>query len=272
RPCAQGAMNTWTLVLGFILGACVGSFLNVCIDRLPRGKSLAFPPSHCDACGQRLRPFELIPVVSYLWLKGKCRYCGANVPRRVLMVELTTGLLFAWLSFSYGFSFASLVLAFYTCLFLILAIIDLEHGLILNKIVYPTIGLSLALAPFWSSLGLSRTLLVTDTMLHTFLSSLTGGAIFAGFLFLVVLFSRGGMGWADVKMAALVGLVTGFPSVLVAMMITFISGGLTAGFLLLLRRKGRKDTISYGPFLSLGAFVALIWGKDLILWYMGIMI
>ncbi len=263
-------MNTWTLVLGFILGACVGSFLNVCIDRLPRGKSLAFPPSHCDACGQRLRPFELIPVVSYLWLKGKCRYCGTNVPRRVLMVELTTGLLFAWLSFSYGFSFTSLVLAFYTCLFLVLAIIDLEHGLILNKIVYPTIGLSLVLAPFWSNLGLPRTLLAADTMLNTLLSSLFGGAIFSVFLLLVVLFSRGGMGWGDVKMAALVGLATGFPSVLVAIEVACLSGGLIAGFLLLLRRRGRKEAIPFAPFISLGAFIALLWGKDLVLWYLGI--
>lgn len=262
-------MNIWIPVFGFILGTCLGSFLNVCVDRLPRGKSLAYPPSHCDACGQRLSPFELIPVVSYLWLKGKCRHCGANVPRRVLTVELTTGLLFAWLSFSYGFSLAFLVLAFYTCLFLILAIIDLEHGLILNKIVYPAIGLSLVIAPFWSRLGLPRTLLASETMLDTFKSSLFGGAIFFCFLFLVVLLSRGGMGWGDVKMAALVGLATGFPPVLVAIEVACLSGGVTAVLLLLLRRRGRKEAIAFGPFISLGAFIALLWGKDLILWYMG---
>lgn len=265
-------MNIWTPALGFILGICLGSFLNVSIDRLPRGKSLVYPPSHCDACNQKLRPWELIPVVSYLCLRGKCRYCGANIPRRTLMVELGTGLLIAWLAFSYGFSLAFLVLAFYTCLFLVLAIIDLEHGLVLNKITYPAIGLSLVIAPFWSSLGLPRTLLATDTMLHTFLSSLIGGAIFAGFLLLTVLLSRGAMGWGDVKLAALVGLATGFPSVLVAMMVAFISGGLIAGLLLLLRLRSWKNTIPYGPFLSLGTFIALLWGKNLVRWYLGIMI
>lgn len=258
----------WTPIFGFILGTCLGSFLNVCIDRLPRGQSLIYPPSHCDTCDKKLTVFDLIPVVSYLWLKGRCRYCRTNIPRRILAVELGAGFLFAFLSFSYGFSLQFLVLAFYTCLFLILAVIDLEHGLILNKIVYPAIGISLVLSPFWSSLGLSRALLGENTMLNNFLSSLSSGGIFAVLFLLIALLYRGGMGWGDVKMAALVGLVTGFPSAFVAMMTSFLSGGLTASFLLLLRWKRRKEAIPYGPFLSLGAFVALLWGEDIIAWYL----
>ena len=146
----------WTAVLAFVVGSAVGSFLNVCIDRLPRGQSLVGPPSHCAACGKRLAVFELIPIVSYLWLRGKCRACGARIPKRVLVVELLTGLLFTAISLSYGFGIEFLVLAVYASLFLILAFIDLEHGLILNKIVYPAILISLVLSPFWPSLGFPR--------------------------------------------------------------------------------------------------------------------
>ncbi|MBI4180961.1 MAG: prepilin peptidase [Chloroflexi bacterium] len=257
----------WAAVFVFVLGICVGSFLNVTIDRLPRGKSLLYPPSHCDTCGNKLRPLDLIPLVSYIWVKGKCRYCGASIPRRILVVELVTGLLFVLIFFSYGLGIEFLVLAFYSCIFLVLAVIDLEHGLVLNDIVYPAIGISLIISPFWSSLGFPRTLLGNYTMQDTLLSSLSGGAIFGVLLFLVVLVSRGGMGWGDVKMAGLVGLVTGFPLVLFAIEIAFISGGLTAVFLLLLRRKGRKETIPFAPFLSLGAFITLLWGGDIIAWY-----
>ncbi len=261
----------WTAIVGFILGIYFGSFLNVCIDRLPQGQSIVMPPSHCAVCGKKLGIFDLIPIASYLWLKGKCRYCGARIPRRILALEVGTGLLFALLSFSYGLSIEFAVVAFYACLFLVLAVIDLEHGLILNNIAYPAIGISLVLSPFWSSLGLSRMLPWGNTTLHNFLSSLSGGGIFAVLFLVIALLYKGGMGWGDVKMAGLVGLATGFPLVLVAMAASFLSGGLVAGFLLLLRLKRRKEGIPYGPFLSLGAFTALLWGESLIRWYLALL-
>ncbi|MDP2919567.1 MAG: prepilin peptidase [Dehalococcoidia bacterium] len=253
---------------GFVLGACVGSFLNVCIDRLPKGRSLITPPSHCDACGNRLRGLALIPVVSYLWLRGRCRYCGAAIPWRILAVEVATGFLFAFVVATYGFDVQFLVLAFYTCLFLILAVIDLEYGLILNKITYPAIVISLILAPFWSSFGFLRAPFWENSMLQVFLSSLGGAGIYAIPFLLIVLFYPHGLGWGDVKMAVLIGLATGLPLVLVAMMIAFLSGGLVASFLLLLHLKRRKEAMPFGPFLSLGALVALFWGKDIITVYL----
>ncbi len=261
-------MNIWTPIFGFILGACLGSFLNVCIDRLPLGQSLIHPSSHCANCGKKLKAFELIPLVSYLWLKGRCRYCSTDIPRRIFAVELVTGFLLSFISFSYGFGLKFLVLTFYSCLFLVLAVIDLEYRLILNKIVYPAIGIGLILAPFWSNLGFSRALLGENTMLYALLNSLIGGTIFAAPLLLIALFYKNGMGWGDVKMAGLIGLATGFPSVLVAMFIAFLSGGLTALFLLLFHLKGRREVIPFAPFLSLGAFVTLLWGQDLIIWYL----
>jgi leader peptidase (prepilin peptidase)/N-methyltransferase len=185
-------------------------------------------------------------------------------------VEVGAGLLFALISFSHGVSIASLVLAFYICLFLVLAVIDLEHGLLLNRITYPAIGISLALSPFWSTLGLPRMFPWESTMLNDFLSSLASGVVFAAPFLLIALLYKGGMGWGDVKMAGLVGLATGFPLVLVAMALSFLSGGLVAGFLLLFRLKGRKEGIPYGPFLSLGASIALLWGESLVRWYLAL--
>ncbi|MBI2830426.1 MAG: prepilin peptidase [Chloroflexi bacterium] len=261
-------MSIWIPVFGFLLGANLGSFLNVCIDRLPQGQSLVYPPSHCAACGRKLRTSDLIPLVSYLWLRGRCRYCGVPITGRILAVELLTALLFAFLSFSYGFGIEFAILAFYSSILLVLAVIDLEHCLILNKITYPAIGLSLLIAPFWSSLGFSRVFLGQETALYSFLNSLLGGVVFVVPLLLIAMLYSRGLGWGDVKMAALGGLVTGFPQALVAMSVAFIGGGILAGFLLLLRLRRFGEGIPFGPLLAFGIFIALLWGEDIIDWYM----
>ncbi len=258
-----------TLFFSFLLGICVGSFLNVIIDRLPLGQSIIKPPSHCPSCQRRLGILDLIPIFSYLALRGRCRYCGIAIPRRILAVELGIGLLFIFLCWRYGFNVQFLILAIYTSLFIVLAVIDLEHGLILNRLVYPAIVVTLILSPFWGELGFPRSFL-GNTMIGIFLNSLIAGGI-ALFIFLLpILVYRGSMGWGDVKMAALVGLVVGFPSVLAAIGVTVLSGGLVAGVLLLLHLKGRKEAIPFGPYLSLGAVVALLWGEALCDWYMGL--
>ncbi|MCK4387480.1 MAG: prepilin peptidase, partial [Dehalococcoidia bacterium] len=119
-----------------LLGLAVGSFLNVCIDRLPRGESILNPPSHCQACQHHLAAKDLIPLFSYLWLRGRCRYCQATIPKRLLWVELATGAMFAFLYFSYNLK-SELdirwlgVMVFYACIFIIIFVVDLEHGLIL---------------------------------------------------------------------------------------------------------------------------------------------
>ena len=242
-------------VIFALLGTAVGSFLNVCIDRLPIGRSLAYPPSHCDACQHRLSPKELIPVFSYLWLRRRCRYCQAPISQRVFWVEVGSGLLFAFLYWHYGLRVELAVSAFYCCLFIVLMVIDLERKLILNKIVYPTAAVALIIDVFSPQPGI--------------IYGVIGGA--TGFILLLIpaLIFRGGMGWGDVKMAALIGLVTGFPLVFVAVFLGIVLGGLVAGFLLLLKIKRRKEPIPFGPFLSLATIATLIWGSDILNWYLG---
>ncbi len=244
-----------------LLGVTVGSFLNVLIDRLPTGGSPVFPASYCPSCQRRLSPGDLIPVFSYIGLRGRCRYCQAAIPRRVLWVEIATGAVFAFLYWYYGSGAELAVLAFYFSLFIVLLVIDLEHRLILNKVVYPSSLVALA-----ASIFLSQLEVVPDSIAR----ATAGGAIGLGLFFLVALMARGGMGLGDVKMAALIGLIVGFPHVFVALFLAVISGGAVASVLMMVKAKSRKQGIPFGPFLSLGAMTTLLWGSDILNWYVGL--
>jgi len=256
------------VVIFFVFGAAIGSFLNVVADRLPAGKSIISPPSHCPECQHSIPARDNIPVFSYLWLRGHCHNCGAAIPIRLFWVELGVGLLFAFLYWHYGFVWESALVAFYCCLFVILLVTDLEHGIIPNKIVYPGIGLALVVATTGSIFGFVPGNVVGLGPRLWIVNAAIGGGIFFGFLLLVVIVSRGGMGWGDVKLAGLVGLVTGFPLVLVAMFLAFVGGGLIAVILLLLKVKTRKDAIPFGPFISLAAMATLFWGQDILRFFL----
>ena len=257
-------MEILFIFLFAILGLVVGSFLNVCIDRLPQNKSIAYPPSHCEACEHKLAVKDLIPVFSYLRLRGRCRYCQASIPRKLLWVEVATAVIFALLYWHYGLSAELGVMAFYGCLFIIIFVIDLEHGLILNKVVYPgmVVALLLALYP-WPWLTQSIGMRVAYAAL--------GGAIGFAIFLLIALVSRGGMGWGDVKLAALIGLAAGFPMVFVAIIMAAILGGIVAVALLIARKRGRREMIPFGPFLAVAAMVTLLWGNNILSWYLGLM-
>ena len=268
----------FTLTIIFaLLGAAVGSFLNVCIDRLPAGKSLVRPSSRCDACQHSLSPKDLIPVVSYLWLKGHCRYCRIRIPLRSLLVELAVGLIFAFTYRYFGISIELFIVLFYCSLFILIIIIDLEHQLILNKVIFPASLVTLAILvidsfiPGWGLLANLKGFWSESGILSvSILSGIIGGT--TGFVFLLIpmlIYSKG-MGAGDVKLAGLIGLVTSFPLVFIAMFIGVFSGGLVAIMLLLLKIRGRKDAIPYGVFLGLGAIITLFWGRDILDWYLGL--
>jgi leader peptidase (prepilin peptidase) / N-methyltransferase len=255
-------MEIGLIVIFGLLGACIGSFLNVCIDRLPANKSLNQPPSHCDACQRRLSALDLVPVFSYLALRGRCRSCGAKIPLRVLLVELGCGLYTAFLFWYKGLTPEFGFIALYSYVFLVIALIDLQHQLILNKVVYPMLIVGLIIAPFFIKNGMGP--------VSHLINALIGAAV--GFVALLIpaIVTRGGMGFGDVKMAALIGLATGFGEVLVAVLGGIILGGVVAVLLLALRIKKRKEAIPFGPFLALATVVTLLWGTPILDWYMGI--
>jgi leader peptidase (prepilin peptidase)/N-methyltransferase len=253
-----------------LFGTAVGSFLNVCIDRLPTGKSLVYPPSNCDACQRRLALKDLIPIFSYLWLRCRCRYCHTPILRRAFWVEAGSGLMFGFLYWYYGLSIELAVTAGYCCLFIVLGVIDMERKLILNKITYPAAVVSLIILSVDSFLPepefIGNRLFIPEPSI---VSGVIGGGIGFSLLFMIAIVFRGGMGWGDVKMAGLIGLITGFPLAFVALFLGIVIGGLLAGILLLLKIKKRKEPIPFGPLLSLGAITTLLLGNDILNWYLG---
>jgi leader peptidase (prepilin peptidase)/N-methyltransferase len=257
-------MEAAIIVFFCLLGMIIASFLNVCIDRLPAHQSLVSPPSHCPACNRRLAVKDLIPIFSYLWLRGRCRYCGAAIPRRILWVELGTTALFGLVCWWFGLSIELAIALFYSCIFIVIMVIDWERGLILNKIVIPAIGAALLISIIFS-------IFLPDVEIVPFIGrAAAGGGIGLVLFFLIVIVSRGGMGWGDVKLAALIGLVTGFPLVFIALLIGVILGGVVAVILLLSGIKKRKQAIPFGPFLAIATIATLLWGSNILSWYRGL--
>lgn len=243
-----------------VVGLAVGSFLNLCIDRIPRRRSIVRPPSHCEGCERRLKAVDLVPLFSYLWLRGRCRYCGARIPLRVPAVELASAVIFAFFTWHYGLGLQLGIALVYASMFLVIFVVDLEHLIIPNRVVYPGMLLALVFSGFWAGFeGFWPSAGVVNALL--------GGGVGLMLMLLPFLVFRNGLGMGDVKLAALMGLACGFPLVLVALTLGIVYGGLVAIFLLLLRVKGRKDAIPFGPFLAGGAVLTLLWGGGILSLY-----
>jgi len=238
------------VLLAGVVGAVIGSFLNVVIHRLPRGESLARPRSRCPQCGTQLAGYDNVPVVSWLVLRGRCRHCGAAISPRYPVVELLTAVTFAAVVAVRGFDDDLLLeLPFVACL-IALAGIDLDHKLLPNKIVYPMAA--------W---GLIASLLVDsgDIVEH-----LLGGAGAFLFLLAAVLAYPAGMGMGDVKLAGAMGLYLGV-SIIPALLVAFLSGSLVGVVILVREGAGaRKKAVPFGVFLALGGIVGVLAGPELI--------
>ena len=249
----------------FILGLCIGSFLNCVIYRLEEKKSLK-GRSFCPHCKHTLIWKDLIPVLSYIILGGKCRYCEKKISLQYPVVELATGILFL-LIFNLQMSlpeftlpeFFNLIYLFYVASVLVIIFIyDFKHYLIPDKILFPAIIVSLFYQFFFS---------------EHFLNHILAAIIASGFFFVIFLISKGKwMGFGDVKLAILMGLLLGVRPVLAALFVAFFLGSVISIFLMVLHKKGLKSEIPFGPFLIAGTFIALFWGSNIINWYLALII
>ena len=257
-------------LLAFSIGASVGSFLNVVADRLPERKSLVSPRSHCDSCARRIPARDLVPVLSYLWLRGRCRNCDERIPTRVIAVEAVMGALLAALYFMLGWGVEALVVGAGVALLAAIAVVDLEHRLIPNRLVIPAVLVLAALAPFWPELGIDRALFFQQVHLSSLANSLAAGVgAFLAFLVIKAVYPAG-MGAGDVKMAGMLGLLVGYPGIAVALWAAVVAGGALAVGLLALGRGSRKDAMPFGPFLSAGGILALLAGTEIMDIYLSI--
>ncbi|MDY6822689.1 MAG: prepilin peptidase [Thermodesulfobacteriota bacterium] len=242
----------------FIFGACIGSFLNVCIYRLPLSKSIATPPSACPHCGYRIRFYDNIPVISYLLLGGRCRKCGTRISARYLIVEVLAGLAALAVFLKAGPSLTGLVLFVFIAALIVVIFIDIDHQIIPDVITLPGIVLCFLAAVFILDLGV--------------LPSLIGLAAGGGSLLLVALVYKAltgvdGMGGGDIKLLAMIGALSGWQGVFFTILSGSAAGTLVGGALMIFQKKDMKFAVPFGPFLSLGAIGYQFFGNEIIHWY-----
>jgi len=262
----------------FLFGLAVGSFLNCVIYRLETGGNFFRGRSFCPKCKHILSWPDLIPLFSFLLLKGKCRYCQQKISWQYPLVEFSTAWLFVLI---FNLQFISTLSQFITtlylfiisCFLIIIFVYDLKHYIIPDKIIYPAIAVAFLyqiisnfqwVAGGWRPISITNFQFLITNFYHPFLSAV-GAALF--FLF-IVLISRGKwMGVGDIKLAFLMGLVLGFPNILVALFSAFLLGAIIGIGLIISGKKTLKSEVPFGPFLVTGTFIALFWGQEIINWY-----
>jgi leader peptidase (prepilin peptidase)/N-methyltransferase len=273
------------MILGTVLvfGLIVGSFLNVCIARLPEERSIATPPSHCPRCKTSIRWYDNIPIVSFFALRGKCRTCGLPISWRYPLVELLNALLYLWSFAAFGLS-GEAALAMLLCSSLIvITFIDLDHQIIPDVITLPGMIIGLIAAPFFMSalepplaFGLSRVLPHAGLYLTGFVNSLAGLLLGAAPLFLIgwvweKLRKVEAMGGGDVKLMGMVGSFLGWKGAFLTIMLGALTGSVAGVLLILLKKHQADKVIPFGPYLALGTLLTLFLGQDILTWYFGIL-
>jgi leader peptidase (prepilin peptidase) / N-methyltransferase len=244
-----------------LFGLVWGSFLNVVIYRLPRGQSLIWPPSSCPQCRTRIKPFDNIPVFSFLLLGGKCRSCGSKISPVYPLVEALTALCFLLLHGPFGLSFHFFASCLFSSGLIALCFIDLRHQILPDEITLPGLALALVYSGFRPDLSLRQ--------------ALVGAAAGAGFLLVIytaywLLRKKEGLGMGDVTMMLLVGAYLGWLKAFFTLLVGSFAGALVGVFLLSFRKKNLQFSLPFGTFLAPAAFVALVWGDRIIRAYLSL--
>lgn len=252
---------SFELVIAFLFGAIVGSFLNVCIHRLPERESILWPGSRCPACGRAIAWYDNIPIVSYLILAGRCRRCGESISWRYPTVEAANAAGYAVILWWFGLSWEAAVYAVLCSALLVVTVIDLIHYIIPNVITLPGIVLGLVSSATVLPVGL----------LNAGLGVVIGGGLLWVLAWLSpYVFGKEGMGGGDIKLLAMIGAFLGWKPTLLTIMIGALVGSAVGVTLIVLRLMRRDQYLPFGPFLAFGALVALFFHQHLIGWYLGL--
>jgi leader peptidase (prepilin peptidase)/N-methyltransferase len=255
-------VNYLTEIFVFIFGLCIGSFLNVCIYRLPESKSIVHPRSMCPNCGALIRWYDNIPILSYIALRGKCRHCSVSIPLRYPVVELISGGFALGVYLKYGIRFEALIYYAFIATLLVITFIDIDHQIIPDVVTLPGIPIFFA-----ASFALAQI---------TFVESILGILVGGGSLFLVawlyqLLTKKEGMGGGDIKLLAMIGAIIGWKGVFFTIFLASAIGTLTGLLIMLKTRKTMKLAVPFGPFLALGGISYILFGPQLINWYFNLL-
>jgi leader peptidase (prepilin peptidase) / N-methyltransferase len=245
------------LLFVIIFGLLIGSFLNVCIYRIPRNESISYPPSHCGSCGKNIKGYDLIPVISYTLLKGKCRYCKEKISIRYPAIEVLTAVLFSAVYIKYGLSFELLKYINLTALLIVISMIDLET----TDVYFKTILFGIITGIIFIGFGYY---LSEINVMNYLVAGLIGGLVIA----LIIVITKG-MGWGDAEICLVCGLYLGLRHTVVMLLFAFIFGAVIGMALIVLKKKSRKDYIPFGPFIAAAAIFSILFGENVIFWYLG---
>ncbi len=248
------------IIFLFIIGAIFGSFMNVCIYRLPRKESIVFPRSRCPLCGTAIRWFDNIPVLSYIFLRGKCRSCGGRISPRYVAVEILSGIMCALLFLHFGFTPKYLILFYFTGALIVVSFVDLKIHEIPDEITLSGIVLGLFLSALYPPL-MNKTG-VFSSLLNSALGVVAGG----GSIYILgyigeFIFKKEAMGGGDVKLLAMIGAFLGWKLAIFTFFLAPFFGSFAG---VILKLKEGKDIIPYGPYLSLAAVVAIFFGEKIL--------
>lgn len=251
-----------------LFGLIVGSFLNVCIYRIPRGLSIIIPSSRCPSCNTPIKPWDNIPIVSYILLGGKCRFCKAKISFRYPLVELLNAIMYALILWRFDFGWHTVIYFVFSSSLIVITFIDLDFQIIPDKITLSGIPIGFLVGSFLlpdpfarsSLLGMKESLIGMVTGFGLFyLVALIGSAIF----------KKEALGGGDVKMMAMVGALMGWKTVLLTTFLGSLTGSIVGVLLMVLKGKDRKAQLPFGPFLALGTIITLFYGQEILSWYLG---
>ena len=245
-------------LFAFLLGTVIGSFLNVCIYRIPAKKSVVFPPSSCPVCGAKIRFYDNIPIISYIILSGKCRSCGHHISYQYPIVELITGILSLFLFVKFGMDYQYLLYLLFVSSLIAISFIDINL-----KIIPDTISLPGIVSGFFASFVL-KDITCYDSLIGILVG---GGILYSVAVIYERLRGKMGMGGGDIKLMSMICAWMGWRSIFPVIMISSLSGAIVGSIFILLSGKGSEFKIPFGPFLSLGAIIYLFVGQDLLNWY-----
>jgi leader peptidase (prepilin peptidase) / N-methyltransferase len=253
--------------LVFALGAIIGSFLNVVIHRYPREESIVFPASHCGSCRTPIKPYDNVPILSYLWLRGRCRHCGERFSIRYPMVELANGLFYFALYQRTGLSWVFIPIAAYVSITLVLIYIDAEVQLLPDVMTYPAIVLGIAAAALGGAAS-APDLMLAETWQKSIIGAFAGAWLLTMLILVYWLVRRvEGMGWGDVKMMAMIGALMGVESIPAVLLIASIAGAAIGLPMAMRHEKGMQVALPFGVFLGIATLGVLFFGPTLLeLW------